>query len=149
GGLFELPAGEVRAAVGIQYREDSFAFRPDAGLSQTNAIVPHLGANGLPDGGMIGGVEVAGFNPVNPLSGTTNSTEFFIEALIPVLSTLPFVQQLDLDVGYRYADYSTVGGVSSYKVDADWVVNDTLRFRGGVQRAVRAPSIGELYAHRD
>jgi iron complex outermembrane receptor protein len=149
GGLFELPAGEVRAAVGVQYREDSFAFRPDAGLSQTNAVVPHLGLNGLPDGGSIGGVEVAGFNPVNPLAGSTNSTEFYIEALIPVLSNVPFVQQLDLNVGYRYADYSTVGGVSSYKVDADWVVNDTLRFRGGVQRAVRAPSIGELYANRD
>ena len=149
GGLFDLPAGQVRAAVGVQYREDSFAFRPDAGLSQSNPIVPHLGADGLPDGGMIGGVEVAGFNPVQPLNGSTNSTEFFVEALIPVLSDLPFVQQLDLNIGYRYADYSTVGGVSAYKVDADWVVDDKLRIRGGVQRAVRAPSIGELYGNRD
>lgn len=149
GGLFDLPAGQVRAAVGVQYREDSFGFRPDAGLSQSNPIVSHLGLNGLPDGGSIGGVEVAGFNPVNPLSGSTNSTEFYIEALIPVLADKPFIQKLDLNLGYRYADYSTVGGVSSYKADADWVVNDNLRFRGGVQRAVRAPSIGELYANRD
>ena len=149
GGLFDLPAGQVRAAVGVQYREDSFAFRPDSGLSQSNAIVPHLGANGLPDGGMIGGVEVAGFNPVNPLTGSTNSTEFFIEALVPVLADRPFVQQLDLNLAYRYSDYSTVGGVSAYKADVDWVVNDALRFRGGAQRAVRAPSIGELYGNRD
>src|SRR5690606_18145854 len=117
GGLFTLPAGQVRVAAGVQYREDTFAFRPDAGLSQSNPIVDHLGADGLPDGGKIGGVEVAGFNPVQPLTGSTNSTEFFVEALIPVLSDLPYVQSLDLNVGYRYADYATVGGVSAYKVD--------------------------------
>ena len=149
GGLFTLPAGQVRVAAGVQYREDTFAFRPDAGLSQSNPIVDHLGADGLPDGGKIGGVEVAGFNPVQPLTGSTNSTEFFVEALIPVLSDLPFVQSLDLNVGYRYADYATVGGVSAYKVDVDWAVVDGLRVRGGVQRAVRAPSIGELYGNRD
>lgn len=149
GGLFQLPAGEVRVAVGAQYREDTFAFRPDAGLSQSNPVVDHLGADGLPDGGKIGGVEVAGFNPVQPLTGSTNSTEVFIEALIPVLADKPFVQSLDLNLGYRYADYSTVGGVSAYKADIDWAVVDGLRVRGGVQRAVRAPSIGELFGNRD
>lgn len=149
GGLFELPAGQVRFAAGVQYREDTFSFRPDAGLSQSNPIVDHLGANGLPDGGKIGGVEVAGFNPVQPLTGSTNSTEFFIEALIPVVADLPFVQSLDLNLAYRYSDYATIGGVSAYKADVDWAVFDGLRVRGGLQRAVRAPSIGELYGNRD
>lgn len=149
GGLFDLPAGEVRFALGAQYREDSFGFSPDASLSQSNPIVPHLGADGQPDGGMIGGVEVAGFNPVQPLTGRTDSAEVFIEALIPVLSDLPFIQQLDLNLGYRNADHSTVGGVHAYKADVDWMVVDSVRLRGGVQRAVRAPSIGELYRNRD
>ncbi|WP_286748933.1 TonB-dependent receptor [Sphingopyxis sp. SCN 67-31] len=149
GGLFQLPAGQVRVALGAQYREDSFAFRPDSGLSQSNPIVPHLGADGLPDGGRIGGVEVAGFNPVQPLTGSTNSTEFFVEALIPVVTDLPLIKRLELTLGYRYSDYSTIGGVQAYKADVDWTVFDSLRVRGGIQRAVRAPSIGELYGNRD
>ncbi len=146
GGLFELPAGEVRFAGGIQYRQDSFAFRPDASLAQTNPITPHLGAGGLPDGGNIGGSEIAGFNPSQPLTGETNSYEFFAELLVPVLSGLPFIQQLDLNLGYRTSDYSTVGWVNAYKADLDWEISDNVRVRGGIQRAVRAPSIGELFA---
>lgn len=140
GSLFELPAGDLRFAGGIQYREDTFAFRPDASLAQRNPVVVR------PDGGSTGGSEIAGFNPSQPLSGSTNSTEFFLELLVPILSDLPFIQQLDLNLGYRISDYSTVGFVDAYKADLDWEVTDFLRVRGGVQRAVRAPSIGELFA---
>ena len=146
GSLLELPAGDLRFAGGIQYRQDTFAFRPDASLAQTNPVTPHLGAGGLADGGNIGGSEIAGFNPSQPLRGETNSTEFFLELLVPLLSDLPFIQQLDLNLGYRTSDYSTVGWVSAYKADVDWEIFDNLRARGGVQRAVRAPSIGELFA---
>lgn len=146
GQLFTLPAGEVRAAVGAQYRQDDFAFRPDASLAQTNTRAPHLGANGLPDGGEIGGSEIAGFNASQALKGSTNSKEMFAEVLVPVLADLPFVQQLDLTLGYRYSDYNTIGGVAAYKADVEWQVMDGLRFRGGANRAVRAPSIGELFA---
>lgn len=145
GGLFQLPAGEVRFALGAQYRENSFDFIPDASLAQQNAITPHLDINGVPDGGNIGGSEIAGFNPSQPLTGETDSTELFLELLVPVLSDLPMVQQLDLTLGYRYADYNTVGGVDAWKIDVDWEIVDGLRFRGGFQNAVRAPSIGELF----
>lgn len=151
GSLLDLPAGDLRFAGGIQYREDTFAFRPDASLAQSNPIICQ--ATGLPaptaascPTGRIGGSEIAGFNPSQPLSGTTNSTEFFLELLVPLLSDLPFIQQLDLNLGYRVSDYTTVGWVDAYKADLDWQVFDFLRVRGGVQSAVRAPSIGELFA---
>ena len=142
GGAFELPAGEARFAVGALYRENSYLFTPDASLSQTNAVVNR------PDGGQTGGSEIAGFNPSSRLEGHTSSTEFFTEWLIPLVSDVQFVQQLDLNVGYRYSDYSSAGGVHSYKAELDWAVIDGLRFRGGYQRSVRAPTIGELYAPR-
>lgn len=140
GSLFELPAGDLRFAGGIQYREDVFAFRPDASLAQINPIIVR------PDGGSTGGSEIAGFNPSQPLSGDTQAVEYFVEFLVPLLSDLPFVQQLDLNLGYRLSDYSTVGYVDAYKADIDWEIFDFLRFRGGVQRAVRAPSVGELFS---
>ncbi|ADL01078.1 TonB-dependent receptor plug domain-containing protein [Brevundimonas subvibrioides] len=140
GSLLELPAGDLRFAGGIQYREDVFAFRPDASLAQVNPVVVR------PDGGSVGGSEIAGFNPGQPLVGDTNSVEYFLEVLVPLLSDLPFIQQLDLNLGYRLSDYSTVGYVDAYKADLDWEITDFLRVRGGVQRAVRAPSVGELFA---
>lgn len=151
GSLLDLPAGDLRFAGGIQYRQDSFVFRPDASLAQTNPIICQ--ATGIVVStatpcttGTTGGSEIAGFNPSQPLKGETNSTEFFLELLVPILSDLPFIQQLDLNLGYRVSDYSTVGWVSAYKADLDWEMTDWLRARGGVQRAVRAPSIGELFA---
>ncbi|CAN5420632.1 TonB-dependent receptor [soil metagenome] len=140
GSAFTLPAGDARFALGIQYREDIYDFRPDASLSRVNPTVTRA------DGGTPGGSEIAGFNPTPALKGATNSTEFFGELLVPLLTNLPFIQQLDLNLGYRYSDYSTVGGVKSYKADLDWEIFDSLRIRGGYSRSVRAPSIGELFA---
>ncbi|MFN3814751.1 TonB-dependent receptor domain-containing protein [Brevundimonas sp.] len=147
GRLFELPAGDARFALGAQYRQDNYVFTPDASLRQQNVVTPHINPRtGLADGGNVGGSEIAGFNPSNALQGDTNSVELFTELLIPVLSDLPFIQQLDVNLGFRYADYSTAGGTNSYKAEVDWAIVDGLRVRGGIQRAVRAPSIGELFA---
>lgn len=140
GKAFDLPAGEVRVAVGAQYRQNDFSFDPDTSLAQINPVVT------LPDGSTTGGNEIAGFNASQPLSGGTSSKELFAEALIPVLSDLPFIQQLDLTLGYRYADYETIGGTNAYRVDVDWTIVDGLRARGGYNRAVRAPSVGELFS---
>lgn len=140
GSLLTLPAGDLRFAGGLQYREDSFRFVPDASLSRTNPVVNRA------DGGQTGGSEIAGFNPSNPLSGTIKANDFFLEMLVPILSDLPFVKQFDLNLGYRLSDYSTVGWVDSYKADLDWQVTDFLTIRGGIQHSVRAPSVGELYA---
>lgn len=151
GSLFDLPAGDARFAAGIQYRENDYQFRPDASLARTNPLICH--ATGVPvtdttpcATGTIGGSEIAGFNPTPALSGSTNSVEYFAELLLPLISDMAFVRQLDLNLGYRLSDYSTVGFTQAYKADLDWTVFDSLRVRGGYQRAVRAPSIGELYA---
>lgn len=140
GSLMTLWAGDIRFAAGLQHREDRFDFRPDVSLARINPVISR------PDGGATGGSEIAGFNPSQPLTGTTNSLEAFVELLVPLLRDMPFVRTLDLNLGYRQADYSTVGRVPSYKAELDWAITDTVRFRGGVQRAVRAPSIGELFA---
>ncbi|RKF21693.1 TonB-dependent receptor [Altericroceibacterium spongiae] len=129
GGLFDMPAGQVRFAMGADYRYNSYNFEPDAQLNQ-------------PDGTS----DVLGFSVLRPAGGSVDTTEFFAELLVPLLEDIPLVQHLDLDLGYRYSDYSSVGGVHTYKADVDWQATDWLRFRGGYNRAIRAPSVGELYA---
>ena len=139
GGVFDLPAGEIRAAVGADYRRDTTKFVPDSVLS-----TPDISGLGTPLQNKAPGV--VGFNASNPLSGGTDVYELYGELLIPVLKDLPFVHSLNLNVGGRFSDYNTVGGVNTYKVDIEYKPIDTVLVRGGVQRAIRAPNIGELFA---
>lgn len=123
GRLATLPAGEARFAAGLGYREDEYEF--------------------IADNLLMGG-DVIGMLAVQPLSGRTDVREAYGEVLVPLVRDLPFARSVDLGLGYRYSDYSSVGGVSSYKAEADWRVTEGVRVRGSYQRAVRAPSIGEL-----
>jgi outer membrane receptor protein involved in Fe transport len=133
GGLFNLPAGEVRAAVGATQREQKYSFVPDAMALGTFTL------NGVT------GPELAGLSS-QPLSGSDKVREAYVELLIPLLRDLPFVRSLETNLGYRVSDYDTIGSVSSYKADLSWEIFKGLRARGGIQRAVRAPSLGELFA---
>ena len=131
GSLFELPAGKVMASVGYMYKEDKYEFAPDATLSRE-----------LPDGRF----DIAGFNAASPIEGETDSNELFTEILIPILADMPGADRLEATVGYRYADYSTVGGVDSYKGELMWRPIAPISLRGSYQRAVRAPSVSELFS---
>src|SRR5207237_9261402 len=83
---------------------------------------------------------------VLPSGGNTSVREVFGELLIPVLGKKPLVEELSFDLGYRYSRYARFGGVNAYKADLSWKPVTTLRVRGGYQRAIRAPSLGELFA---
>ncbi|MGH6999589.1 MAG: TonB-dependent receptor, partial [Phenylobacterium sp.] len=132
GGTFELPAGEVRLALGGSYREQTYELTPDALLMASFTL------NGVK------GPELAGA-AAQPLAGADRVYEGYGEVLIPLLRDLPFVRNLETNLGYRVSNYDSVGVVQSYKADANWEIVDGLRVRGGIQRAVRAPSIGELF----
>lgn len=129
GGLFNLPAGEVRVATGLGYRYNSFQYNSDELYN-----IPGVGS------------DILGYSVLRPSGGNTSVSEIYFEALVPILKDMPMAREVNMNLGYRYSDYSSVGGVSAYKVDVDWSVIDSLRLRGGYNRSVRAPSVGELYA---
>jgi len=136
GGLFELPYGEVRFAAGADYRDMSFERVASSIYNVEPAPAPN-GA-GLPDA-LVPAV-------VTSAKGSYNAKEIFGELLVPILKDIPGFRRLDLGLGYRYSDYSSIGGVHSYKVEGDWEPFDGLRFRAGYQRANRAPSLDVLFA---
>jgi iron complex outermembrane receptor protein len=129
GGIATLPAGDLRFALGADYRTNSYDFQPDSQLS-------------LPDGTS----DILGYSVLRAAGGTVKAGEAYGELLVPLLHDIPLIKQFDLDLGYRYSNYNSVGGVHAYKADANWQVFDALRLRGGYNRAIRAPSVGELYA---
>lgn len=132
--LFELPAGYAGFAAGMEYREEKSDDIPDP-LAAQKYITPT-------------GREVSAtfLTALQEEHGKFDVTEFFVEASMPLLTDLPAIQDLSLDVALRYADYSTIGGALSWKVGTDWVINDDLRFRATLSEAIRAPNIGELFA---
>lgn len=125
GEMFQLPAGPIQTAFGIQYRELDYDFQPDSGLQ------PGI---------------VAGFNQQLPTFGYLDWYDLYTEALIPVVKDMPFAEEVTLTAGYRVTDNSRSGTADSWKINGDWKVNDYLRFRGGYQKAIRSPSITELFA---
>ncbi len=129
GGIFELPAGEVRGAVGYSYRENDYIYQNDTLLLQGSSFLD----------------QVLGVYPSGDTDGNIETSEQYAELLIPVLANLPFVQNFSLELGGRRSDYNTTGVSYTYKALADWRILDWLRVRGGYNRAERAPNIAELF----
>lgn len=81
-----------------------------------------------------------------PIAGNYNVNELFTEASVPLVNDKPFIQSLGLELGYRWARYSSTGSNTTWKVGLDWAITGDLRFRAMKQQAARAPNIGELFA---
>ncbi|HEY6816191.1 MAG TPA: TonB-dependent receptor [Croceibacterium sp.] len=129
GGLFELPAGQLRFALGASYREQRYEF-----INETAAT---MGTNFLDS--------IVGIYPsANIPNQGYDVKEVYGELLIPVLADVPFIQEFNLEIGGRMSDYSTSGTSYTFKALGDWQVSDWLRVRGGFNRAERAPNIAEL-----
>jgi len=135
GPMFEMPAGSAQAAVGVMWKEDDYKFLPDPVLT-ANSVDPVTGSNR---------VDISGFNAQQAVRGDTVSKEAYFEASFPLLGDMTAIQALDLTVGARLTDHNVVGNMTSYKVEGTWDVTDTFGFRGGYQRALRAPNISELF----
>jgi len=129
GPVVNLPAGQMYAAVGANYRENNYRFQNDTLVKQGTSFLE----------------QSAGLYPAGDSEGTIDVAEGYVEFLVPVLSGLKAVQQLDFEIGARWSDYNTTGTSNTYKIMADWRVNDTLRIRGGYNKAERAPNIAELF----
>jgi outer membrane receptor protein involved in Fe transport len=71
--------------------------------------------------------------------------EGFIEVRVPIMEDAPFVKDLVFDTGYRYSDYSVTGKINTHKFELQYAPSSDVRFRGSFQRAIRAPSLIELF----
>ncbi len=125
GDLLELPGGTVGAAFGYEHIENDADFRPSQDLAAGT---------------------IAGFNGSPASGGGFSFNSLYGELYLPLLKDAPMAETLDLELAFRASDYSTSGNVESYKIAGSWAPIDQIRFRGGFNRAVRAPSIGELFA---
>ncbi len=129
GGLMQLPAGDLRFAVGASYRENEYEFINDTITTQNASFLD----------------QTIGIYPSIDFTALIEAKEIYGELLIPVIADVPAIQSLNLEIGGRYSDYNTTGGSWTYKALLDWEFNDWIRFRGGYNRAERSPNIAELF----
>jgi outer membrane receptor protein involved in Fe transport len=71
--------------------------------------------------------------------------EGYGELSIPVISGIPFVEDLEATVAARVFGYSTFGTDATYKIGGRWRIVPDFTFRGTYSTGFRAPSIAELY----
>lgn len=85
-------------------------------------------------------------NQIPDTYGAYNVKEGFLEVVAPLVQEKAFMHYLGVEAAARYADYSTVGGVWSWKVGGTWAPTRDIRFRAVYSEATRAPNISELYS---
>ncbi|MDN5923410.1 MAG: TonB-dependent receptor, partial [Xanthomonadales bacterium] len=125
GDLFSLPAGDVSAAFGLEYRKYSI--------------------NDQPSAASINGWEW-GYSSAQVTKGKDAVKEAFGEIGIPILKGLPGVESLAVDVSARSFKYDSVGSSDHvWKTGINWQITPTFRIRGTVGTSYRAPGLYELY----
>jgi iron complex outermembrane receptor protein len=134
GDLAAMRAGPLGYAVGVSYRENSFDFRPD-NLVQNSSVAE----------------SIAGVFPQTNSGGEFDVSDLYGELLIPIVSDGPAgVEHFTVELGGRISDWSMpqVDKVETYKALIDWAFTPRYRLRGGFNRALRAPNLGELFLGR-
>lgn len=122
--LFDLGAGGIGVALGAEWRSENGSVTPDSFLASGN---------------------VAGFNPGLPTSGGYSVREFFAEVNVPLISD-SFIHRLEVNGAARYSHYSNApGNVFTWSAGGLLSPVEDITFRGQYQKAVRGPSVAELF----
>jgi outer membrane receptor protein involved in Fe transport len=136
GNLWQLPEGPLKFALGADYRGDSFDYQADPSLNPAFNVMP---------AGIPADVISPSYDLISSAGGTQNVREVFVELRAPLLTDRPFAKDLSVDVAGRHSQYDLFGGANTWKADLHWQTTDALAFRGGFERAFRAPSLQDLY----
>ena len=115
----------VDVVFGAEYRKESLQFSSDSAFST----------------GDLAGQGAATL----PVSGSFDVKEFFTEVRIPIAQD-SWVYDFTITGGYRYSDYSTGVNTDTYKIEGEFAPIRDIRIRGGYNRAVRAPTVQDLFA---
>jgi outer membrane receptor protein involved in Fe transport len=105
-----------------------------------------------PDNAELTGI-LSGFgSAATPIAEGLAVTEGYTEIRAPLIQNMPFAKELLFDTGYRYSDYNSNSGTNkiefeahTYKFEVQYAPVEDVRLRISYDKAIRAPSIIELY----
>jgi iron complex outermembrane receptor protein len=118
GTLFTLPAGEVRLAVGAEYRKEYLAGILFSGSSVTPTTI------------------------FSEIDRTVKAV--YGELFVPLVGNDDGGQRVDLSLAGRFEDYSDFGQTSTPKIGVTWKPSEALNLHATYGRSFRAASLGEI-----
>jgi iron complex outermembrane receptor protein len=125
GNLFTVPAGDVAAAFGLEYRNYKIDDTPDQLTQDAMAW---------------------GYSSAQVTKGTDHVKEAFTEVDVPLLKGKPGFESLSVNLSGRAFQYDSVPGTDHvWKAGLNWQIVPSLRARGTVGTSFRAPGLYELY----
>lgn len=131
GSLFSLPAGDVRAAAGVEWRQEKLTTRDDPDAVKLANIVISPGND----------------NALHPdMDAERKVSEAYSEVVVPLLNDVPFARKLEIEGAYRYSDYSDNSSTDTWKAGLIWSPFRGLTLRGVKSFSTRVPNFGELYS---
>lgn len=143
GDLFEMPAGEVGFAAGVEYRYESFS---DYRTDELNTTLNFQDIVGGAKDADIYASQVLGSSPTPDSDGSRNVFSAYGELAIPLLVDAPLVQRLDMQLAARYERFSDVGDVLKPKLALAWEVNDNVQLRASYAEGFKAPGLPQVVA---
>jgi len=124
GKLFKLPYGDLKGAVGAEFRRASIDDTPPDAMQTSN---------------------IYNFSSGSPTRGSDQATDLFAEVEAPVLKDLPLAKELTLNASARAADYKSYGMGSTHKIGALWAPTSWISLRGTNGTSYRAPALFEQF----
>jgi outer membrane receptor protein involved in Fe transport len=99
----------------------------------------------LPDAAELGGLIVGLGGAYPSIDNSVSVKEGFAELRVPIVHDRPGMYDMVAEAGYRHSLYSQTGGVDTYKFGLQYEPLQGYRLRASYNRAIRAPSIVELF----
>ncbi len=143
GNLFELPAGNLALAVGVEYREEELDEDNSAIFDGSTPFIDALDPD-LAPGQITNASSLEGSSVRPDVSADRRVFSAFAEALIPLVNDVPGIQSLDAQVAVRYEDFDDVGNITRPKFALSWYPIEQVQVRAAFSKGFRAPNLIQL-----
>ena len=145
GSLFDMPAGEVKFAAGVEWRKEK---QETIGDPDGDDFAGLNGVRDLNDGATRNtpgyapdiDYDVTSLATFPSVKSSYNVKEAYAEIDVPVLDIL------NVQAAARVGDYNTIGTIFSYNLGAVLRPSDDILFRAQYSRSQRAPNLTELFS---
>jgi len=138
--LFQLWAGPVGAAIGVEARHETYKDDRDPRLDGTIEFISPITGEATSD--------VMGSSPTLDSKGERDVFSAFAELAVPLISpemNIPLAQSVDMQLAVRYEDYDLFGSVTKPKVALAWRPSDFLLFRSAWSQGFKAPNLQQQF----
>lgn len=136
--LWDLPAGSVGVAVGVEFRHETFEDDCDDLLDGNNPFVDQI------TGVELSGSDVLGSSPTPDSKGDRDVASAFVEFLVPVIDNGS--HYVELQLAARYENFSDVGSALKPKIAVFWEPADWMSARASYAGGFRAPGLPQVTA---